>query len=264
VQMLFKQYNPVNTVVYIVILLLLAFFVVFPFLHRRGIKFNAKFLLALLPYIVFGSGLRVLEDIGLLERSCNPLNAGFYTGTPGIYLMVFLIAVLGLGISKFVGRKMSWSFHKIFAEIGLLFALPVLGVLALDFPEWIAVTGTVFFIAVVVAVVYAIMRVVRKEFWKDKLNLLAVASQSIDGVTTFVATQFYNCGEQHVVSGFVLDAFPFGFVLVKILLILIILYYVDKEIKNPNLRGFIKIFISILGFATGIRDVLTLGAGTCV
>ena len=47
-------------------------------------------------------------------------------------------------------------------------------------------------------------------------------------------------------------------------LILAILHYVDKEIQNENLRNFIKLFLIILGFATGLRDLMTLGVGTCL
>ncbi|MDP2973570.1 MAG: DUF63 family protein, partial [Candidatus Diapherotrites archaeon] len=68
----------------------------------------------------------------------------------------------------------------------------------------------------------------------------------------------------HPASGFLLDLFPISFIIVKIALVLAIVYYIDKEIKSENLRGFIKIVIAILGFATGLRDLLTLGVGTCL
>jgi uncharacterized membrane protein len=52
---------------------------------------------------------------------------------------------------------------------------------------------------------------------------------------------------------------------VKIPLILIVLYYLDKEYQkeDPHLHGFILLFISILGLATGGRNTLTVLAGTC-
>ena len=52
--------------------------------------------------------------------------------------------------------------------------------------------------------------------------------------------------------------------MVKVALVLVIIYYVDMEIENKNLANFIKIVVAVLGFATGLRDVFTLGVGTCL
>ena len=42
------------------------------------------------------------------------------------------------------------------------------------------------------------------------------------GFATLVATQFFFCGEQHPLSGFLLDSFPLSFVFVKIGLVFVI------------------------------------------
>ena len=81
-------YGIAEYAVYGAIMLALAFFVIFPVLDKRGIRFNAKFMLALLPYILLGSAVHVLEDMRLLQRSWNPLELGYYFVTPGIYLLV--------------------------------------------------------------------------------------------------------------------------------------------------------------------------------
>ena len=77
-----QGYNPVNTLVYGGILLLLSFFVIFPLLDRRGIKFDFKFILALLPYILFGSAFRVIHDMGIFSRSFNLSNRRPITSSP--------------------------------------------------------------------------------------------------------------------------------------------------------------------------------------
>lgn len=257
-------YNIVNTVVYVIILLLISFFVVYPLLHRRGIKFNLKFMLALMPYVVFGSTFRVLEDLQILPRSCNPLELGFYTYTPGIYFVTFAVTIAMLALSMKISKKWNGDFYRLFGCIGIIIMVPVVAFLLLNLKAWEGFALTLFLVLLIAGIVWIAMKKIRKEFFADKLNLLVVASQALDGSATVVATNFYRCSEQHVLSNVVLDLHPAAFIVLKVLLALLIVYYVDKEIKNENLRGFIKVFLIILGFATGTRDLFSLGTGVCL
>ena len=99
----------VNTLVYAVILLGIAFLIVYPLFNKKGIKFDLKFFLALLPFIIFGSALRVLTDLSLWEKTANPLDWRFYTVTPGIYLLVGLTAIIGLALILLLSKKMNWK-----------------------------------------------------------------------------------------------------------------------------------------------------------
>jgi uncharacterized membrane protein len=241
-------------------------------LDRRGVKFNAKFALALLPYILLGSALRVLEDMDLLQGSWSPLEAGYYFVTPGIYLFIAVVAIAALLASLFASKKFNVPFHALFAAIGLVPAIPIVLFEMLNFRAWLGVAEALLFaFAAVALLIFAIKRLKRK-ILESGMNRLAIASQALDGFATLVATgaisvpgaQFFSCGEQHPLSGFLLDFFPISFVIAKLGLVLLILYYVDREIKNENLRGFIKLVVIVLGFATGLRDLLTLGVGTCL
>jgi len=257
-------YGPAEYLAYGAILLVLAFFVIFPLLGKRGIKFNAKFMLALLPYILLGSALRVLEDMAFLPRSWNPLEVAYYFVTPGIYILIAVITIICLFASLAVSKKFNFSFHKAFAAIGLALAIPITLFELLNFQAWLGFFSVIALLLAIVAALIFIFKKLNWEILQNNLNRLAMASQTLDGSATVVATQFFSCGEQHPLSGFFLNLFPASFILVKIALVLVILHYVDKEIKNPNLRGFIKIIVAVLGFATGLRDLLTLGVGTCL
>ncbi len=142
--------------------------------------------------------------------------------------------------------------------------MPIVFFEILNFQAWIGVIEVLLLVAVTIALLVFIFQKLGKKILKPGLNKLAIISQALDGFATIVATQFFFCGEQHPLSGFLLESFPLSFVFAKIALVFVILYYVDKEIKNENLRGFIKIVIIVLGFATGLRDLLTLGVGTCL
>ena len=240
------------------------FFVIFPLLDKRKVKFDAKFMLTLLPYILLGSALRVLEDLSFISRSWNPLEAAYYFVTPGIYIFIALVTLVSLFGSLALSKKFGFPFHKLFAAIGLILALPILAFEIMHFQAWL---GFFEVVALTIGISLILIFVFGKLKWsllKGNLNRLALVSQLLDGTATFVATQFFFCGEQHPLSGFLLDWFPASFIGVKIALVLIILHYVDKNIENKNLRGFIKIVVAVLGFATGLRDLLTLGVGTCL
>ncbi len=259
-------YNPVNTLVYAIILLAVSFKIVYPQLDKRGVKFNTKLMLALLPFILFGSSARVLEDMGLVPRSFNPLEFGYYTYTPGIYLAVGLLTILSLFVARLASRKTGQSFYKILGGIGLVLATPIV---IFEFQHFKAAEGFALIVAgagaLALLTCFALQRLKWKDFFGNKLNALAVAGQALDGFATYVALNFYRCGEQHVLSQAVIDVGgPLAFPIVKMLLIGAVLYYVDKEVKDPNLNGFIKVFVCILGFATGTRDLFTVGVGTCL
>ncbi len=257
-------YGPAEYLVYGAIMLFLAFFVIFPLLDRRGIKFNDRFFLALLPYILFGSALRVLEDMEFLPRSWNPLEMAYYFVTPGIYLLIAVATIGCLLLAKKISKKFGISFHKTFGGIGALLAVPVVLFELMHFQAWLGVFAVLALVAAIVVVLIFTFKKLNWVILQDNLNRLAIASQVMDGSATFVATQFFRCGEQHPLSSFFLDLFPLSFIFVKIALVLVILHYVDTNIKNKNLAGFIKIVVATLGFATGLRDLLTLGVGTCL
>jgi uncharacterized membrane protein len=45
----------------------------------------------------------------------------------------------------------------------------------------------------------------------------------------------------------------------KLLVVLPVLWYIDKSEDNKQFKGFLKIVILILGLALGVRDWLTVG-----
>ena len=260
-----QGYNIVNTAVYGIILLVVAFFIVFPFLDKRKVKFDFKFMLSLLPYIVFGSTARVIEDLGIFQRSMNPLEFGYYTYTPGIYIAVGLLAIASLFVSRFLSAKMKIDFYKLFAGIWILFALPVVGFNLLYFKVWAGFFGILALAAVLTYFIIFVYQKLGKKLFEDNMNKVALFGQALDGGATYVALNFFSCGEQHVVSRAIIENLgPAAFPLIKIALVVLILGYLEKEIKDKNLKGFIKIFITIIGLAPGIRDLFTVAVGTCL
>jgi uncharacterized membrane protein len=258
----YSGYNPVNTLVYAVILLAIAFGLVYPLFRRQGVKFDYRFSLALLPYILFGISFRLLEDLKILPRSANPFEFWYYTISPGIWVLVGLTTIVALLLAIVLAKKFKLDRVKVFGVIGALLALPFFVYALTFFQEAIG------FFAVLIGtalVVLLLSKLVPKLFggWQNKQNRLALAAQTLDGMATFIAIQFFHCGEQHFLPQAIISLSPALFPLVKLILVIVILHYLDKEIENETLKGFIKTIIIILGFSTGLRDLFTLAAGTC-
>jgi len=253
-----QGYNLVNTVVYGTILLAVSFFVVFPTLHRRGIRFDERFALALFPYILLGVSLRAINSAKLLpaiHKTLNPLEPGFWTFTPGVWFLVFSLAIFGLAISRKLKGK---DYHRLFASLGIIFcSLPVLFCFA-NFTNWFAFAAC----PVLITFLALVLKFVAKRFTKlleNRMNLLAATGQLADGSATAIALTFFSFREQHPFSAFILSANPALFVALKVVFVLVLLYYVDKNFQNKNLANFAKLFLIILGFSTGLATVFKLG-----
>jgi len=259
----FSGYNIVNTVVYFAILFVAAFLVIFPLLNKRGIKFDFRFAIAVLGFVFLGSSARILEDLRLVQRSANPLEIGFYALSPGIYIAIGLYAIAALFFSLWAAKRFRADFTTVFAAIGYLSALPFVIFDFLRFTELAGFFLSLGFATVLLAVCWFCIRLWKPEIVKNKLNLLAIAGQALEGSSIFVATQFYSCGQSHGFSNIILGTAPLLFPMIKVALMAAIVYSLDTEIKNENLRGYIKLVLIILGFAMGTRNALTLGAGTC-
>ncbi|MFH0714883.1 MAG: DUF63 family protein [Candidatus Diapherotrites archaeon] len=257
----FGGYNIVNTVVYLSILVIAAI-LIFRLFHKR-VQFDLRFGLAVLPFIVLGGAVRALENIRLLPRSANPLELGFYTITPGIYLAVGLFVIIALLFSLWLGQKIGRDYVWIFGLIGTAVALPVLIFDLLLFQSWFGAAEAVLLAVVLSSVAWLALKKWKPSFGKDMLSLLAIAGQALDGSTTFVATQFNSCTEEFMGSHMLVSFAPWLFPVLKVVLMTAVVYLLDEEVKNENLRGYVKVVLIILGFAPALHDWFALALGAC-
>ncbi len=263
-------YNLINTFVYAGILLAVAFLVVFPFFKKKGISFDFEFFKAVFPFIVLGSTIRIFEEnysavyLELFERSTNPFSFGFYTVSPGIYIFIGLLTIFSLILSFYLSKYLNKKPLEVFMGIGILLSVPVVLFHLINLThafEFFFVFGAA---AIIVFIVKILSEKLNQNFLSSKLNLAVIMGQTLDGVATFTALTFFSSySEQHVFSDLIIQNFsPAAFILVKVILSILVLWYVDKEVEDEKLRNFIKIFVIIIGFAPGIRDAFSLGLTT--
>jgi uncharacterized membrane protein len=100
------------------------------------------------------------------------------------------------------------------------------------------------------------------------INVLLFFGHFLDGFATYIAIDFYDYGEKHVLPSLFIDIFGTAVVMIvlKLVLIVFVVYIIDVMFKDdlkssPTLVGLVKICVLILGLAPGIRDAVRLAMG---
>ena len=277
-----EGYTIVSEITYGIILVI-SIYLIYKLLKKLKIAVNWRFALALLPYIIFGPVIRVLEDSGYFE---SPLVYFFIS--PLIYVVIAFFALFFLILGYFLKekyKKHNFSVNKILFIGGVIFLLPSLALVSswiLGF-QWGPSSGVHFDVFVIVIGVISLLTFFvyyLTRFFNDKkdlspyqnpLNLSMLFGHLMDGVATYISIKdpfmmglYYS--EKHPASNFLLDIWGPLFPIVKFLLIIVVIYvfdilYKDELKEYVNLVNLLKIGILILGFSPGLRNLLRVTMG---
>jgi len=236
-------YNPINTTVYSVILIAFVL-LIFEILKKLRVRFDKRLALAVSPFVLFGSSMRVLEDSGILH--------GYLFITPGIYFLIFGVTISTLLASLFLEKKKSIPYFKPMFIVGLILTAPILGII--QYKNFLGVSYVILFLIPWVILLKIIP-------WL-KENKIVTGLHLFDANSTFVSMSFFGYHEQHVVPTYIINLFgtPFSFVILKFISLVAVLLIIDKYSGDKEFNKYIKLIIGILGAATGIRDFLMLFA----
>ena len=254
-------FNPVNTIVYGIILVL-AVWAVYKLVVKLKIPIDFKFCLAILPFIFWGSTTRVLHDAAV-GGALSPELTAIYNlpifPTPGSYIITFALALFVLLLSLVVQRFSKFQYWKIMLTIGL--ALDVVNVALLPF-------SNLFPLAIILSVT-ALWSVLFLGYskWQPKLmsrvNAVLLSAHMLDAASTVTAVTLFGYLEQHVLPRVLFDLAggPYMFFFLKFIVIWPVLYLIDRYTEEGSFRNFLKIVILILGLAPGMRDAVRLAVG---
>ncbi len=230
------------------LLLVAAVYVIYETLKKLKVKIDRRLAIAIAPYVVLGSSIRVLEDLGLIH--------GNIFVTPGIYVFVFAITIAALLVSLFIEKKRGIPYFKPVCMFGtLLMSLP-LSVLIASLMTHINLYGALLFVVFFVPwiLLFKFLR------WSGE-NKAVMSLQMLDATATFVSLQFFNFYEQHILPTAFINIFgPASFIVVKAVGIAVLLMAIDKFSDDKQFNTYVKLVIGVLGAATGTRDLLALMA----
>jgi uncharacterized membrane protein len=236
------EYTLFNTLVY-AIGFALASYLFFIFLKRFKIKIDKKLVISFSPFVLFGSSLRVLEDVGIVKTV-------LFT-TPLIYIFLGLLMIFTSSLSLMLQKKFGIHYHKTAFFVGLFLSILNLSFLFARIINFDAM-------ALVLAFLLPWLILLRLVKWK-KENKAVLFSQIFDSIVTFVGVNFFGYKEMHVLPNFFIGIFgPASFIFLKAFVVFSLLVFLDNCVKKKEERDFIKLVIGMLGASTGIRDLLRI------
>jgi uncharacterized membrane protein len=252
-------YNPVNTLTWALLLVLFVLFL-FKLLRKMEVTVDRTFVVANIPYILSGALLRVVEDGELVAPPFKYLLI-----TPLIYFLIFFVAITALSIAVFLKNRRGYRYERVYASIGVVCVLAII---------FILVSGLNVINGAVLLAVFGIASVLTLTFYygfraiysplATTINSMVIFAQMTDATATFIAIDFFGYWEKHVLPRLAINLTGSGLVmfLLKFMIFIPILYYLDKELRSEGeLNNFIKFALITIGLAPGVRDAVRLTFG---
>jgi uncharacterized membrane protein len=273
-------YNAINTVTYALIALGAAYLILHV-LKKSKVKIDEKFILYIIPLILFGSTMRVVTDasgdsnVGIPNKlalnssylfglygkiaSTHVYDYGYLTTTPGIYVIVGLLTfILTLVLQRI--RKI-----KLLPKIGLVLFLIHFIILIPLMKNF-----SYAFLILVLAVTGSLLGVLVSKFSGIKSNWmqnLLVFSHSLDGAATFVSIELFSevkYFEQHLLSNMIssVSGSMFFYYLIKVIFAIGVVILLEKsDDMSKEEKNYVYLLLIIFGLAPGVRDLLRLLCG---
>jgi len=260
-----QPYNIVDTLTYAAILLI-AVFLIYRWLDRTGFPVDGKFVLATVPFVIFGGLLRVVEDTGFITSDLHLLLI-----TPLIFFMMFFFTITALFISRTLERAgIIATYHTGYAGIGTMGCI-----LAAVFLVWYGITYTqiavnILLIILALAIVtscsvWGFMRYALK--WKyasDPLYCLLIFGQMLDASATSYGIDLHSIvyTEAHVVGGALVAwaGTAFSMFPLKLAVLFPAVYILQqyRKVAQPVLWHLILLAMIIVGLGPGVRGMVRM------
>ena len=261
-----QPYNIYETVTYAVILIA-ALYLVYRWLRKTGIRIDTPFILATIPYVVFGGVIRAVEDTGMIPGPWWILLV-----TPLIYFVIFFYTVFVLWLSRTLERKgFTDSYTKPYMWGGILATLVSLGLWVwwgltqTQLALWVA--ACILGMAAVSSVLFwALLRYGFKwEYVTNPLYKLLIIGHLTDASATSFGLDIHPMHyiEQHVLGGSLIDLTGTAFVMFPLKMAVLIpavwvLEKFRKEEGMDELWHLVLLAMITVGLAPGIRDMMRM------
>ena len=247
----FSGYTIFNTVVYSLILVLFIIAIIRMF---KKIEIDPKSIIfSLIPFILWGSSTRALVDNGIYPKTV-------FLITPGLYILVGLTTIASLLFCIYLYNRKNVDYRYSLFLIGVILTIPNLILIPhLNIQAMIYVfIAWLIFTCIFIAIGFA------WDLFKDKINLAIISAHMFDASSTFIAVDFFNYSEQHVLSNAIysLTDTALSMYILKIIVIVAVIYIIDQYIEDETAKGLLKLAVFVLGLAPGMRNFLTLAIAT--
>lgn len=230
---------------------------------RRGLRrfaydLDGQLVLSLVPFIVFGGLLRVVEDAGLLPFPWNTVLI-----SPLIYVLLGASGLAVLALGQYLAAKSSrYGFHQIVRGIGAGAAFLTMVVVAVARAGHVQAGASPLILGVplgAIAIAIGIQSLVARRFPGTLLSStegrIAVTGQVLDGAVTAVIVTFLGGTEKLPLSAAIIDTFhPAAFPAVKLGITLAFLGMVRRDDTDVWTALMVLVLIAV-GLGPGTRNL---------
>jgi len=247
-------YNIVQEITYGILLFVMVYIFYKVCLYLK-IKIDSKFAITTAFYSFLISLIRSLVDANFVPHT-------YYTVTPGIVVVVGIYYMVSIIITGYFFKENYYKYSILMAVIPSLYFLTyfITHIKHLD----ILIYFIVILVVVYNIVIYLINRIdiLKKNLKLNNIDRYVIFSQLVDGTATSLGIGFMNYWEQHPIPRFFMDIFgPYVMIPLKLFVVLVVLYIINNELEDGDLKNIIKITIMVLGLSPGLRDILRMIMG---
>lgn len=237
-------FNPINTVVYAALFMVLLFAVLYVFKKLR-IEFDRDFYSYFILYIFLGGLMGALRDT---QHFSSPL-----LSTVGIYGLIFTMLLAGV----IAGKVAEGAFRVPYNAVPFLAAAAGIIILLINYPPGRVGFGGLFFILLLGVLPTIIVtrgaRVMGLGLMENKINQGVLLAHMLDASSTYVGVAVYGFREKFFITSYVMQTFtPASIFLLKAGAVLAVLYLMEKS-RDP-MNEAIKAAIITLGLAPAVRN----------
>jgi len=244
------NYGIKNTALFLIFGFFIYFLSYLYIVKYKKTRINIKFIYSIIPFIFIGVIVRIMGDLGYL--SSTYLEYPYLFGVLGIlYLLVF-------EITKLFSRE---HHIKHIIVVGLILLLPFLVWFVIKITHWVYFIEILFSsLLLLLFFIFIYSRLKKFNLLKSRINKLFLFSEILDTFATTFALLFLGNKfvEQHFLSNFLISTNIILFVVVKLFVTILLIYLIDKLIKNENVNNYLKLLIIILALSTGGRDLFLI------
>ena len=245
-------YNFVNTILYALIAIA-ALFGIYKILQKLKINVDIRFFYALLPFIVLGSSIRAFVDHNILGYKFWFVSPGIYLLVAGLFLGVFFLSHVLEKHTKVTFWKRVFTSGVSLNVIVWAYALAH-GLRFENFKFGLAILGLAALSSAIIYVVFKKLKI------RNKVSFLPFPAHMLDASATFIAVDFLGAVEKHPLPTIINNLAGTAAIMyaLKLIVLIPLVYLLNKEVKDKNLANYFLIAVAVLGFAQGLRDLLTI------
>ena len=250
-------YNPVNTLLFALIFAGGVFFIYEVLIKRFKLKINRNFLFAASMWAFFAMSIRLLYDTGYTKSVLFI--------TPYVTVIDFALAVGFLFIAIYIEKKKKIEYWKTWGLSGALLGLILLSLSPLN--NWSGFSMVVALWVVSLVILVWARKIFPKFFtwW----NIGVLEAHMMDAAGSFIGITFFAFSEAHVLGRSLMDYAVSGGLTVfgsgawimfplKLIVLIPVLYYLDRYTGDMQETKYIKTIIFVLGFAIGLRNAFNI------